>query len=66
MVNHIKNFPSSRINNRGIVRIHYHSAKKLLELDVAAGDADGVKPEQSKETRDEYKDLECTMEHSST
>ena len=37
--------------------MHGHDAKKLLELDVAAGDADGIKPAQLKQTREEYKEF---------
>jgi hypothetical protein len=51
---HLKNFPPSKINNRGKVRLHGHPAKELLELDVAAGDADGKKPAELKKTRPEY------------
>lgn len=46
-------FRSSAINNRGNLRLHGHPAKKLLELDVAAGKTKGVRPAALRETRDE-------------
>lgn len=50
-------FRSSAINNRGNLRLHGHPAKKLLELDVAAGKTKGVRPAALRETRDEYKEF---------
>ena len=54
---HKRLFPSSRINNRGNLRLHGHLAKELLELDVAAGRTKGLKPAQLRETPDEYKEF---------
>jgi hypothetical protein len=51
---HLVNFPPSTINNRGNLRMHGHVAKKLLELDVAAGKAFGRKPSELKKDRPEY------------
>lgn len=48
-------FPASEVNNRGNLRLHGHRAKALLELDVAAGKAEGITPAALPETRDEYK-----------
>lgn len=53
-LDHINNFPPSDINNRGNVRLDGHPAKNLLELDVAAGYADNMKPSELKKTRPEY------------
>ena len=50
-------FPPSEINNRGNLRLHGHEAKRLLELDVAAGKAKGVRPAALRETREEYKEF---------
>lgn len=52
---HKRLFPSSRINNRGNLRLHGHPAKELLEIDVAAGRTKDPKPAQLRETREEYK-----------
>ena len=38
--------------------MHGHCAKELLELDVAAGKTNGVKPLDLKKTRHEYKDFD--------
>ena len=51
---HLTNFPPSEINNRGNLRMHGHPAKQLLELDVAAGRANGRKPSELKKDRPEY------------
>lgn len=42
------------MNNRGNPRINNHPAKALLELDVAAGRANGRKPSEFKKDRSEY------------
>jgi hypothetical protein len=41
-------------NNRGNPRMHNHPGKRWLELDVAAGNADGRKPAELKQDRPEY------------
>jgi hypothetical protein len=56
-VSHNINYPPSKVNNRGNVNMQRHPSKKLLELDVAAGKANGTKPAELKKTRPEYKDF---------
>ena len=47
----------SNKNNRGNPLLHKHPAKKLIELDVAAGKAAGRKPAELKGDRPEYADI---------
>jgi hypothetical protein len=49
---------TSNKNNRGNPRLHNNPAKKLLELDVAAGRANGRKPAELKKDRPEYEQFE--------
>ena len=56
---HLLHFAStSNKNNRGNPRLHNNPAKKLLELDVAAGRANGRKPAELKKDRPEYEQFE--------
>lgn len=54
---HNINFTPTILNSRGNVRMHKHPAKKLLELDVAAGRATNKKPAELKKEREEYADF---------
>lgn len=48
----------SNKNNRGNPRIHNNPAKKLLELDIAAGRANGRRPAELKKDRPEYEQFQ--------
>lgn len=51
--NNLFRFKSDK-NNRGNPRMHNHPGKRWLELDVAAGNANGRKPAELKKDRPEY------------
>ena len=54
----LQNFPRPPWNKHGNVFWHTHPAKALLQLDVAAGKADNVKPSELKKSRPEYEAFE--------
>jgi hypothetical protein len=57
LVSHNINYPPSKIINHGNVNMYRHPAKKLLELNVAEGKANEIKPAELKKKRPEYKDF---------
>ena len=54
---HMRNNQRSAINKRGYPHWDTHAAKKLLELDVAKGAHQKMKPSKLRDTRVEYKEF---------
>ena len=53
----MKNNPRSDLNKRGYPHWDTHAAKKLLEVDVANGLHEKMKPRELRRTREEYKEF---------